>query len=195
DKMKKIGIWLILAVMLIASTTTVYAVPTTIDFEDLGHLDYVGTHYPGLTFSATAQALKKPDYNYEGYPPHSGDIVIFSLTQNSITITFDSPVTMVGAWITAGVSDITLTAYDEDGNVLDSATVSVNYRSNDYAEVNSPGIKYVTISDSGNLWTMDDLTYDYGGFPAPEFATPAVAVAILLTTPAFSYLIVRKRGV
>jgi hypothetical protein len=99
----------------------------TIDFEDLTHREYVGTHYPGLTFSSNVQCLKKPDYDWIGYPPHSGDCVIADTTTGIIRIDFDFIVNKVGGWFCTDDTTVELKAYDESGTLLDSTTVQSGY--------------------------------------------------------------------
>ncbi len=128
-------------------------------FEDLNHHQYVGTHYAGLTYSAGAQCLKKPSYNYGNFPPHSGDCVIYDHTSGSIRIDFDYTVSKVGAWFVTGIVTVNLTAYDAQNNLLDNTSVYSGLANIKYAEVQASGIKYVIFYNGGNRWVMDDLTY------------------------------------
>jgi len=87
-----------------------------------------------------------------------------------------------GTWfqtgLTAHSTPVTLTAYDSANNVLDTAILGEpNLNEDDMAwlRVDAPGgqyISYVTISDSGNYWIVDEMTGDMaGGVPVPEPAT------------------------
>jgi len=89
-----------------------------------------------------------------------------------------------GIWFQIGVSsttDFTLTAYDEFGNVLDTATTGPCTRSEGYTdmawlEVTAPAgsyISHVILSGSGSGWLVDMMSVDMAGgtTPVPEPAT------------------------
>ena len=127
-----------------------------ITFEEVGHMVWVDSFYPGVTFTG-AQCLQSPNYNYNGYPPHSGTNVVHT-TDGTLTVTFDIPVSKIGAWFTT-YYPVTIYAYDEYDNLLASTTIDTGYTNLGYAEIVVDGIKYVVMHDSGYFWTMDDLTY------------------------------------
>ncbi|MHA1907986.1 MAG: PKD domain-containing protein, partial [Candidatus Thorarchaeota archaeon] len=131
-------------------------VTCVIDFEELEHYQVVGTFYPGLTFTDAA-CLKKPHYNWQPYPPHSGTNVVYQLT-GSIRVDFDITVSLVGAWFVSG-DPVYLEAYDQYDNLIASATITPGYYNYAYAEVAAAGIAYVIFHDSGNMFGFDDLSY------------------------------------
>ncbi len=140
---------------------------TTITFEDLNHRQYVGSYYPGLTFSSGAYCLMKPNYNYQGYPPHSGTNVIIDISSGVIRIDFDNPVSMVGAWFMTDSTTVYLKAYNVQGDLLNQTSVYSGYTYGKYADVQSIGINYVIFEDNANYWVLDDLIYTEGS-PANE---------------------------
>lgn len=134
-----------------------------IDFEDLTHLQYVGTHYPGLTFSANVQCQKKPNYNWQDYPPHSGDCIIADVITGVIRIDFDFEVNMVGGWFATDDVTVELKAYDEFGTLLDSTIVYSGLGNYKYASVSGSGIRYVIFEDAASYWGLDDLEFTFPG--------------------------------
>ncbi|MHA2374634.1 MAG: DUF7507 domain-containing protein [Candidatus Thorarchaeota archaeon] len=132
---------------------------TTITFEDLNHRQEVLDHYPGLTFSTGTICLVKPNYNWPGYPPHSGNAVLDSIATGYTRIDFDFSVSMVGAWFSTDSTTVYLYAYDEFDNLLDSTSVFSGYGVMKYAELSASGIKYVVFEDTADYWVMDDLIY------------------------------------
>ena len=163
------------------------ATTVLINFEDLNHYDYIGTHYPGLTFSSEAQILQKPHYHWEQYPPHSGINVFFNRNMNT-RINFDSPVSRVGIWYSSPYGG-NIDAYDSSGTLIYSASGGANYGSNDYLEVSGSNIAYVILHDGANYITYDDLEYDTSD-EIPEFPTVAIP---LLAIIGLMFLISRRK--
>ena len=158
--------------------------PVVIDFEEfravslggLGGDVEIEAFYQaswGVTFEGATSVSSTDGTLGALYPPHSGDAVVYDWPDDysgTMTITFDSLVTMVGGYFTANTA-ITLTAYDDmDVQVdLDDSLNVANYVGagmgldpNHYLEVSCPdGIAKVVIEDSGNTYTLDDLTFTY----------------------------------
>jgi GH25 family lysozyme M1 (1,4-beta-N-acetylmuramidase) len=168
-----------LAVVLPISATEAQASgPITIDFNDLADQQFVGTHYPGLTFSPEWRAADHMTgkYNTAGYPPHSWPIQIWTGAygepepwSNTGRIDFDFEVSQVGGWFCADYGTVYLEAYDAGGALVASNSLGPNYGSNSYLSVSDSqgGIKYVIIHDASNYWSVDNLEY-----------TPAVGIRI-----------------
>lgn len=141
-----------------------------IDFNDLTEKQFVGTHYPGLTFSPEWRAADHTTgaYNTEGYPPHSWPIQIWTGTyghpepwSDTGRIDFDSAVSQFGGWFCADYGTVYLEAYDSGDTLLASNSLGPNYGSSSYLSVSDPQgrIKYVIIHDTSNYWSVDDIEY------------------------------------
>jgi hypothetical protein len=142
----------------------------TIDFEGMpqtywyfGGQQNFGNYWGGAFFGPQSTILEKTvfGYNSSGYPPHSGDAVLFSISIPHIKLEFDSPVDYVSLWYTS-YSNFYLDAYDLANILIDQAIGGSNYGTNSFLEVDSlsKNIKYVIMHDSGNYFTVDDITAD-----------------------------------
>ena len=120
----------------------------------------LGGYYPGLNFGPDATILDKVRYGYNstGYPPHSGDAVLGSVSNQTIRVDFDIASTYVGAWYTSG-STFYLEAYDASDNLLDSAAGSPNLGTNSLISVSGGNIAYVLFHDYGAMYSIDDLEF------------------------------------
>jgi len=120
-------------------------------------------YLPGLNFSPQVTVLDRVRYGYNdtGYPPHSGDAVIFSDPEDYMRIDFlgfTSP--YVEMWYTCGTGfQFYVEGYNAAGQLVDSAAGSGNYGSNALISISGAGIAYVMVHDTGNLFTIDDLGY------------------------------------
>ena len=159
----------------------------TVDFEGVPHTYWYyggqqnfGTYWAGANFGPQATVLEDQVYGYNnsGYPPHSGHAVLFSISVPSIRVDFNSPVDFVSLWYTSN-SSFYLDAYDSSDNLINQATGSSNYGTNSFLQVTSlsSNIDYITMHDSGNFCTVDDLSAPIltgqpsNGAPIPEPAT------------------------
>ena len=133
-----------------------------IDFEDLTHGQSLDAHYPGLIFSSGTYCYKGSNYNIGNYPPHSGSAIIANVGAGQITVEFDTPVSMVGAWFCTDSTTVYLNAYDSMGNLLASSNVFSGFGYTKFAMVEASGIDYVVFKDTANRWGLDDLMYSYG---------------------------------
>lgn len=154
----------------------------TIDFEDLSDLTSVNNHYAniGVTFTGATILSQGESLNYLHFPPHSGVNVVYDDPTNGgiIIVDFDrnvtGNVTKVGGYIT-GNTNITMIAYDANGNVLASVeTGGPNFDPGDeiydpppIADPNmlleiesSTHIASVEFSDSGNTFTIDNFLFE-----------------------------------
>lgn len=106
----------------------------------------------------------------------------------TIRLTFDSPMTRVGGYITSSDPTLTdpfiLSAYDSGGNFLESATIhpvpSANWATNFLGLQNPAGIRSITLKgvNSTNSLMLDRLTFE----AVPEPATPLL-LSILAVVP------------
>ena len=140
----------------------------TIDFEGVpqtywffGGNQNLGTYYAGANFGPDATILEDQvhGYNSTNYPPHSGHAVLFSDTNSFIRVDFNSPVNFASVWYTSG-SPFYLDAYDSSNNLLNEHSGPSNLGTNNFLEVNSStsNIAYIIMHDTGNFYTVDDLS-------------------------------------
>lgn len=179
--MKKLLV-ILCAIMLVFGIMGTPSLAGTIDFEDMpqdywyyGGQQNFGSYWAGVDFGPDATILEDQIYGYndDGYPPHSGHAVLFSIASSSITAEFDVAVDYVSIWYTSN-SNFYLEAYDSSDTLIDQAIGSPNYGTNSFLEVSSSisDISYVIMHDSGNYYTIDDFTAPIvTGDPVPEPAT------------------------
>ena len=167
--MKKLVILLSVAMIMAFSSI---AVAGTITFEgmpDVYHYGYgnqnFGNYWQGVFFGPDSTVLDKnyPNsyYNYGGYPPKSGDAVLFTISTPRIDAIFDVPVDSVSMWYTS-YSNFYLDAYDVNGALLRTVMGGSNINTNSYIEIvfQSDIIKKLVMHDTGNYFTIDDFTAD-----------------------------------
>src|SRR5579871_4861236 len=104
---KKIA--LVITFLLAAGLQPIFA--DTVTFEDLPDAYFfsadgqnIGSFYSGLTVGNDVTALSASrfgGYDDAGFPPHSGDVVIWSAFDPDITVNFAMDQTSVGAWYTS----------------------------------------------------------------------------------------------
>jgi hypothetical protein len=168
--MKKILILALIASVGITSTSAV-----TIDFEGYDDATLIDDQYVGLgaDFNGTATILTIDIGLNPIYPPYSGKNVVYDAPGSIIRVdSVGSSWSSVSGYIT-GNTIITLKAYDSGGNLLGSdATAGANYigagTPNDLLSVTAANIDYITLSDSGNTFTLDDFSFEPTG-TVPEF--------------------------
>lgn len=198
-KMKRILFMTVLVLGMVANLG--YA--GTIDFEGMpeqyqygyGHQNF-GDYWEGVFFGPDSTVLDNNwplnYYNYTGYPPHSGDAVLFSYNTSYIDATFDVAVNQVSMYYTS-YSSFVLDAYDINGNLLTSTTMGSNYGTNSLISVATAGydIKRVSMHDSGNYFTIDDFTAEFvSGKPTQ---TPEPTVLLLLGFGLAGLAMLRKK--
>ncbi len=157
----------------------------TIDFEGMpeeyqygyGHQNFAD-YWEGVWFGPDSTVLDRNwplnYYNYTGYPPHSGDAVLFSYSTPYIDAIFDNAVDEVSMWYTSG-NNFYLDAYDEYDNLIATVTGAPNLYSNSLITItlSSYDIKRVRMHDTGNYFTIDDFTAEFvsgqpSGVPEPS---------------------------
>lgn len=187
--MKKLSS-LLLAMVFVVS----FAAPCiagTIDFEGMpqdywyyGGQQNFGNYWDGVYFGPDSTILEKSVYGYNdsGYPPHSGDAVLFSIATPYIDAIFETPVDFFSLWYTVNTSTFYIDAYDSDDNLISTISGGVNYGSNSYLEMSleSSNIKRLRMHDSGNYFTIDDFTAPFiSGLPS-DAVIPEPSTFILL---------------
>jgi hypothetical protein len=181
------------ASMAVMSLSTAQA-STVFNFDDItvsGVTEVDLTNqYAGMTFTG-ARVLNSPgQLNDVNFPPFTGPNVIANDADGFggfITITFDAPVTSVGAYATT-FDPLTVRAYD-GATLLGSATLAVpNYANggvgqpNQFLSLDFAQITSVQYYD-GNFgsFTLDNLTIDGGAFTGvPGVPEPATWAMLLL---------------
>lgn len=142
-----------------------YPIAFTHDFEDIGG---TGTEvldsYVGAVYSSGTYVWCIPNYNYNGYPPSSGDCVVADTVQGFTDITLDLPVTSFEAdFVSNGITSVTITGFDSSGNVV-AQSAPCGSPPGDYVtcgiEADGPVITKIDMRDSANYW----------GFDSPRFS-------------------------
>lgn len=178
------------AVVLLFAATPLFA--GTINFENMpqdywfyGGQQNFGNYWQGVNFGPASTILESEvfGYNSEGYPPHSGVAVLFSISIPYIDITFDIPVDNFSLWYTTG-DVFSITAYDSLNSIIGSPQeLTYNIGSNSFFEFSSLdfNIKKITLSGVGNYFTIDDFTAPFiTGQPTDPNAVPEPATMALL---------------
>ncbi|MBD3168385.1 MAG: PEP-CTERM sorting domain-containing protein [candidate division Zixibacteria bacterium] len=189
--MKKV-LFALLTVFLLVGTSHAL---TTLDFEGIpddyyyyGGNQNLGDYYDGVSFGTHATVLDRDIYGYNsyGYPPRSGDAVLFTdaFWSGEIRVDFDNNTNHVELWYSS-FFDLWLEAYDEHGNLLTYDWGDGIRRGNAFLEVNTADtdIAYVLIHDHGYFYTIDDFGWEEGqggGNPIPEPATVLLMATGLL---------------
>jgi hypothetical protein len=165
-----------------------------ITFEDLPDAYFfsagdqnIGTFYPGITFGPNVTALSVSrfgGYDDAGFPPHSGDVVIWDATDATITITFDTALQSFGIWYTS-FDPLTLEAFDSSDYPLGTAIGDPNTDgttgTSSFLSLSDVGIQSVTLTSTPGFFVLDDLTFDTGTSPVPEPGSDAfVTVGLLI---------------
>ncbi len=148
----------------------------------------IGNYYSGLTFGPYVTGLSVSrfgGYDDSGFPPHSGDVVVWSAFDDPMTISFDSAASDVSFWYTS-LNPISLTAYDGSGDVLGSVDGDANTDgstgTSSLLEFEGAGIASVAISSEAGQYVIDDLAVSTEVSSMPEPGT-----GVLLAT-AFTML-------
>jgi hypothetical protein len=146
---------------------------TVITFEGLAEGASVTNQYQadGVVFGPAGSPgviLQFPDYNYVGYPAHSGINVVYSPTTGLIEADASGAnFTSAGAWYSTPDS-VTLNAYDSSNNLLATSTVGSDYGSSQFFSVSAPNIAYVQFVGDANFYTIDDFTFTTTTVPEPS---------------------------
>ena len=167
-----------------------------ITFEDLPDAYFfnagdqnIGNYYPGITFSPDVTGLSVSrfgGYDSSGFPPHSGDVVIWDAADPTITIDFASAIQSFGIWYTS-YDPLTLQAFDASDNLLGTVIGDPNTDATtgttSFISLSNPGIAEVDLTSTAGLFTLDDLTFESETSPTPEPNTfLLIASAIIALT-------------
>lgn len=180
--------------LLIALTASSVRATTIITFEDLPDAYFysagdqnIGTYYAGITFGPNVTGLSVSrfgGYDNSGFPPESGDVVIWDATDATITISFASPLDSFGIWYTT-YDPLTLQTFDSSSNLLDTAVGTPNTDgttgTTSFLSLSDAGISSVTLTSTPGYFTLDDMTIDPapGAIPEPS-SWPLLALGLLI---------------
>jgi hypothetical protein len=159
-----------------------------IDFEGItGPVTNQFASY-GVTFSGAAILIQNVSLN-PPFPPHSGTNVIFNSQPTGseggfIQLDFAPAVTSAGAFVT-GNSVITMTCYDGATVAGSESLPAANFIGaggetppNMFLSVSAAQITRCRFADSGNSFTLDDVTFARENEP-PAFTTPSGAAFVV----------------
>jgi hypothetical protein len=153
-----------------------------LNFEDLPDAYFfsagaqnIGNYYPEVTFGPYVTALSVSRFGGYGdaaFPPHSGDVDIWSAYDDPLTISLASTADIVSFWYTS-LNPISLTAYDSASNQLGviygGANTDGTTGTSSLLEFDGAGIASVSISSAAGQYVIDDLTVDTAtDAPEPE---------------------------
>ena len=166
------------------------AVAGTITFEGMpqnywyfvGQQNF-GSYWEGVYFGPESTILEKAVYGYNdsGYPPHSGDAVLFSISTPYIEAVFDSPVDFVSLWYSSA-SNFYVDFFDGSNTQIGSVMGGANTFTNSYLSFTSGSsdIKRVLMHDSGNFFSIDDFTAPIvTGEPSGQVPEPGSSLLLL----------------
>jgi hypothetical protein len=166
---------------------------TVINFESLSDLSVVDNQFLalGIDFNGTANILSQGGILSPSFPPHSGTNLIgqsaLALPAAAVdgTIRIDAVGSLwsfVGGFVTDGSNVLTLTAFDQVGNILGTDTLhgtntlgSPGLSPNVFLSVSHPGIAFATFVGAPNFFTVDDVTF---APVAPAVAEPHTLVVM-----------------
>jgi hypothetical protein len=165
----------------------------TITFEDLPDAYFfssgdqnIGTFYSGVTFGPDVTGLSVSrfgGYDDSGFPPHSGDVAIWDVTDATIDISFASPIQSFSIWYTT-FDPLTLQAFDQSNNLLGTVVGDPNTDGttgiSSLLSFSNPGIESVTLTSTPGFFVLDDLTYENGSNTVPEPRRIAVVAVLFL---------------
>ncbi len=193
--------------LMIFSLYTIASADITMTFEEIvGHNGApISTFYSGVSFTAGASnqewvAAVGPNYNVSSWPSgtswNAGNYWIYGnvgawteVTGGDGKIAFDNKNATYVELGYCAYSAFWLEAYDENDNLLDSASGPANLRYlND--NPNGPGtlrvdwngsdyIAYVRVHDSGNYWIIDNVRTDASGITGVDGVIPAPGAILL----------------
>jgi hypothetical protein len=170
----------LLAVLMFASCRPTYG-DTVYTFEDLPDAylfssgdQNIGNFYSGITFGPDVTGLSVSrfgGYDDTGFPPHSGDVVIWDGSDATINISFTATLQSVGIWYTT-FDPLTLQTFDAADNLLGTTVGDPNTDGttgkSSFLSFSSAGIQSITLTSTPGFFVIDDLTIDTTASAVPE---------------------------
>jgi YD repeat-containing protein len=168
-------------IVLVLFCLNVASASDIITFEDLPDAYFfssgdqnIGNYYPGITFGPNVTGLSVSrfgGYDNSGFPPHSGDVVVWDAADPTITVSFVTSIQSFGIWYTS-YDPLTLEAFDASDNPLGTVVGDPNTDgttgTTSFLFLSSPAIESVTLTSTPGLFTLDDLTFQSGSTTVPE---------------------------
>lgn len=194
-----------LALLVAGTCCRVYG-DTVITFGDLPDAYFfssgdqnIGNFYPGITFGPDVTGLSVSrfgGYDNSGFPPHSGDVVVFDAFDPTINISFGSPITSFGIWYTS-FDPLTLQALDPSSNVLGTVVGDPNTDgttgTSSFLSFSGADIQSVTLTSTPGFFVLSDLTYGTGTSTVPEPGSLALLTTALALFVAIGFQRARRR--
>lgn len=194
--------------LLTAGAPDTYA-KSVIDFESLSNGEAVDDQFLslGVDFNGDGSALREDGTLSPAFPPASGQTLLFddpTLSNGILRMdAVNSKWKSAGGRVT-GNRSITLKAFDDDDNLLASdSTPGPNFLGNDEdlspniaLSVEAQDIAYVTFSDNGSDYTVDDFHFepmDSAAIPSPIGGLTGLTLFGLLGTSGRQIARARKR--
>jgi hypothetical protein len=141
-----------------------------ITFDNLPSATFVTNQFPGVSFTG-AEVLTAGVSLNPLFPPVSNPNVITDFVSGTITATFTTPVTSVGAFVTGNTS-ITETVFRGATMVGSVSTGGANFIGagtdlppNIFLSISDFGITRAVFTDTGSSFTLDNFTFT--PVPAP----------------------------
>jgi hypothetical protein len=152
---------------------------TTVDFEQYSNGTQITTQYQpvGATFENALQ-LTVPNYNYIGYPPHSGQGVVTNYPDANLSIIFSLDQSVVTGWYSSGYV-LEISAYNSSNVLVASQTDPSNLGSSSEFIISGTDISTLVITTSNGsagFLALDDVTF------ASPAAVPEPGTIALLGT-------------
>jgi hypothetical protein len=146
--------------------------PDVITFDNLPDGTIVTDQFPGVSFTGAQVLTAGVDLN-PNFPPVSNPNVVFDFLNGTITATFTTPVTSVGAFVTGNTS-ITETIFSGATMLGSVSTGGANFIGADtglppniFLGISSFGITSAVFTDTGNSFTLDNFTFTPVPSPTP----------------------------
>lgn len=168
-------------VILLSLVSSASAALTIVNFDDLRGLNNLPAGYAGLTWDPNwwYWSSSSPPF----YIPHSPETRIYTFNYGG-WFAFSQPVDFKGAWF-SGAEPVSTACWFEgyNNNVLVGTSGTVVTMNNPVfldAGFSEKVDKVNIVCDNYNYFTVDDITYDDGGIPSPEFPTMALPAAMVV---------------
>lgn len=196
------GSWNLGVLLMMAMSASLPLAANTIDFDDLPDAYFfssggqnVGSFYSGFNFGPYVTGLSVSrfgGYDNSAFPPHSGDVAVWSPYDDPMTVTFSSPEAMVDFWYTS-LNPITITAYDAANSPIGTVTGNANSDgtsgTSSYLEFVGANIASVDISSAAGQYVIDDFSANEGGSAVSEPSS-----LLLLTAGMGAFVLVFRRS-